>query len=170
MLLPLALTLCACVPSGSLPPAMFSSDDEPVDVDWCTGMSELELDLCSYADCSPLPTPALLGVARRPQNAVTAMVGVKVAGLDENSEVGELDLQFVDDQGFALCSRQRRHLNTLCRESGDFVLEAVELYFDPEPHPQSWDGIEGTLSATIEVDGEILAISTAARLQTETNN
>jgi len=92
------------------------------------------------------------------------MVGVQVEGLGAEDSIGNLSLRFLDDQGLELCGRDRRHLSTLCREEGTYILEFVELYFDPQPHPQSWDGIEGMLSAEIEVEGDVLQTELPARL------
>lgn len=165
-ILALSLVLGACLVPGQLPPPLFGSADDPVDPSWCLGESDRAIALCSYEGCAPVDSPYLLEVARRPQNAVTAMVGIRVDGLHSEDLIANLDLRFVDDQGFELCARERRHLNTLCRESGLFVLEGVELYFEPGPHPQTWDGIEGSLSASIEVEGELLETELAARLET----
>jgi hypothetical protein len=141
-----------------------------VDSSWCVGEAERALELCSFDGCAPASDLYLLEVARRPQNSVTAMVGVRVDGLGMEESVGNLSIRFTDDHGFALCGRERRHLSTLCRESGAYILEFVELYFDPEPHPQSWDGVEGVLSAEIELEGTLLQVELPARLvATESN-
>ena len=164
-LLPLALVwLGACSPSGQLPPALFDYSDDPTSASWCLGTAEPSLALCSFDGCETATSPYLLEVARRPQAAVTAMVGIRVEGLGADDSIGHLDLRFIDDQGFELCARERRHLSTLCRENSSYILEFVELYFDPEPPPQSWDGIEGVISAEIELQGELLQATLPARL------
>ena len=158
------LALAACSPSGTLPPSLWDNSGDPVDPSWCAGEETPALSLCSFDGCDSAAEPYLLAVVRRPQNAVTAMIGLRVDGLDTDDSIGNLMLRFTDDQGFELCGRDRRHLRTLCRENGAYILEFVELYFDPEPHPQSWDGIEGVLSAEIELEGIVLRTELAARL------
>ncbi len=92
------------------------------------------------------------------------MIGIQVEGLGAEDSIGNLNLRFRDEQGLELCGRERRYLSTLCREEGTYILEFVELYFNPQPHPQSWDGIEGVLSAEIEVEGTVLQAELPARL------
>lgn len=158
------LALCSCSPSGNLPPSLWDDSASPTKASWCLGKQTPSLALCSFDGCDPTSSPYLLEVARRPQNEVTAMVGIHVDGLGAEDSIGNLTLHFRDEQGLELCSRQRRYLSTLCREEGTYILEFVELYFDPQPHPQSWDGIEGVLSAEIEVEGTLLQAELPARL------
>jgi len=159
-----SLSLIGCSPSGTLPSSLWDNSADPVDASWCVGGEKPALVLCSFDGCADISDSYLLEVARRPQNSVTAMVGIRVDGLGSEDSIGNLSMRFTDDQGFELCGRERRHLSTLCREEGAYVLEFVELYFDPEPHPQSWDGIEGVLSAEIELGGTVLQAELPARL------
>ena len=161
----IATAVAGCTPHGVMPPPLFDLSDDPVSPSWCVGEETPKINLCSFDGCEPNEQSTyLLEVARRPQAAVTAMVGVQVLGVAASDDIGNLDLRFTDDQGFELCARERRHLSTLCRETGEYVLEFVELYFNPEPPAQSWDGIEGTLSAEIELKGESLRTELSARI------
>ena len=161
----IATSVAGCSPEGMMPPPLFDLSDDPVSPSWCVGEETTQITLCSFDGCEPnQQSTYLLHVARRPQAAVTAMVGVEVLGVAANDDIGNLSLQFIDDQGFEVCARERRYLSTLCRKTGEYVLEFVELYFDPEPPAQSWDGIEGTLSAEIELEGEILRTELSARI------
>ncbi|MEE2828816.1 MAG: hypothetical protein VX498_06490 [Myxococcota bacterium] len=150
LLLSVALLLAACT---ALPDPLYGPDDEPVQTGWCSGELNYGLSLCSAEGCEPLTGPVPLEVARRPQGAITAMVGIQVEGLNWMDEVSELTLRFVDREGQELAHRQRRHLNTLCRSNGSFVLESVEIYFDPSGLAQSWHGVEGEVQAGIVIDG-----------------
>ena len=150
VLLLAAPPLAAC---AAFPDPLYGLDDQSVQTGWCTGEISYALSLCSPEGCEPLTDPVPLEVARRPQGAITAMVGIQIEGLDWSDEVSELDLRFVDREGQELATRQRRHLNTLCRSNGNFVLEGVEIYFDPSGVAQTWDGVQGEIQAEIAIDG-----------------